>query len=159
MPRFQRHFRHTFKICLSTIDCDSLPKFPPLSTHTVFIKAFEHLKINKSTQTNHTKISAQQNFDDIFQYLSKSIEIGLKWDQSHPLFGHLERNIKICVSSSFFSLFSAWNSIWPPTERHILIARAITNEDFSACLVTFSSHWKMVLGIWKKNKRHFWDRL
>ena len=51
------------------------------------------------------------------------------------------------------------DSMCAPTERHILIAHAITNKDFGAYCLPSSSSWKMAQYSWKLKRRNFWDRL
>ena len=49
----------------------------------------------------------------------------------------------------------ALDSICAPTERHILIAHAITNKDFGAYFLASCSPWKMAQHSMKLNQRDF----
>ena len=83
-------------------------------------------------------MSAQRNFEDIFLVLDK-VNTNWAWVRSRPSVvrprtSYLEKDIKNVVSSCFSALSALLKSICAPTERHILIARAITNKDFFSVL-------------------------
>ena len=92
----------------------------------------------------------------------KSIVIGRIWKSK--AFGtivwpcYLDEHTKFRFPAVKNALW-ALESICAPTERHILIAHAITNKDFGASSLASCSPWNLAPHIWELKKRDFWYSL